>query len=129
MHHWHGFTHTGQARPPDSAARDVSQAVPPNEIAMFFRKPVSMRAGTFDTPVTAWEWLSAELAENPPPQTALPVKTFLEQARDCLDRKTDAYVGTTPPRGHGSSSEPCSPAPATVSTVRSHLGSRRSGTI
>jgi hypothetical protein len=91
--HWHAFVYTGNARPPDSAARDVSQAVPPNEISMFFRKPASMRAGTFQAPVPAWEWLSVELAENPPPQTALPVDTFLEQARECLDRKADAYVG------------------------------------
>lgn len=52
-----------------------------------------VRAETFATPVAAWEWLSAELAENPPPASALPVETLLAQDRDCLDREADAYVG------------------------------------
>lgn len=73
------------------ASEELAEAL--NRIGMFFRKPVSMRAGTFGTPVKAWEWLSAELAENPPPETALPVEKFLEQARDCLNRAADAYVG------------------------------------
>jgi hypothetical protein len=91
--HWHGFAYTGSTRPPDSAARDMNQAVAPNEIGMFFRKPQSMRAGAFTAPDPAWEWLRGELEEAPPLATALPVAALLEGARDSLARGADVYVG------------------------------------
>lgn len=91
--HWHAFRFTGNERPADRLARDPDSATPPNEIAMFFRKPASMRAGTFTDPDAAYGWLAEELAAVPPLPAAVPMGTHLDAAADCLRRGADAYVG------------------------------------
>jgi hypothetical protein len=99
MKHWHAFAYTGQQAPPDSAARDDNQAVPPREIAAFLRKPASMRQGVFKEAGPALAWLGSELQDNPPLPTDLPVETILKHEEDCLARKADSYVGYYTPGG------------------------------
>lgn len=91
--HWHAYAYTGPSRPGDQAARDLTQAVPPNEISHWFRKPQSLRAATFTDPDTAYDWLESELMAAAPSATALPAASHLVQAQDCLRRQADAYVG------------------------------------
>jgi hypothetical protein len=91
--HWHGFAYTGNTVPPDSAARDNNQAVPPREIVGFFSKPATMRRGVFSTADAALGWLEEELRGTPPIATGLPVESHLEGSGDCLSREADAYVG------------------------------------
>ena len=91
--HWHAFTYTGQERPKDSEARNPQSATPPNTISMWFRKPRTMMAATFTDAEAAHAWLGRELTGSPPPETAISVPVHLGKARECLERKDDAYVG------------------------------------
>lgn len=93
MTHWHAFAYNGHSVPPDSAARDLNQPVPPREIRRFFAKPASMCKAVFTEPDSALDWLKAELKATPPLPTDLPIEAQYEYSRDCLDRITDAYVG------------------------------------
>lgn len=79
--HWHAYTYTGHARPPDSEARNPLSATPPLVIAEWPAKPRQMLVGTFTHAESAADWLEQQLKETPPMSTALPASAVLEYAR------------------------------------------------
>ncbi|MBO8186625.1 hypothetical protein [Streptomyces spirodelae] len=87
--HWHAYTYTGPQWPRDGEARNLQAAVPPNTISHWFRKPQSMRAGTFSAPEEAIAWLDQELNAMPPSN----LEAKLAHLVACLDRGADAYAG------------------------------------
>ncbi|WP_329176743.1 hypothetical protein [Streptomyces sp. NBC_01477] len=90
--HWHAYSYTGHARPPDSEARDPHSAAPPLVVAEWLRKPRSMLVGTFADPDDAVAWLAHQLADTPPMATSLPVRAALAYARDRLTQKPGDQV-------------------------------------
>lgn len=86
--HWHAYTHTGQM-PKDNEARNPQAPVPPTVISHWFRKPQSMRAGTFTDPEQTFAWLEKEIRATPPRDP----DGLLEHLRDCVDRHAGAYAG------------------------------------
>lgn len=91
--HWHAFAYTGYERPSDGQARDPESATPPHEVRIWFRKPASMRAGTFTDPGAAYGWLERELSRTPPMPASLPAAVHLTAADESLRRGADVYVG------------------------------------
>ncbi|WP_432107182.1 hypothetical protein [Streptomyces sp. AA1529] len=87
--HWHAYTYTGGQLPKDSEARNPQAAVPPNTISHWFRKPQSMRDGTFTDPDETYAWLDKEVRDTPPEDT----EGKLAYLRDCINRGADAYAG------------------------------------
>ncbi|MGP3987943.1 hypothetical protein [Streptomyces sp. 3N207] len=87
--HWHAYRYTGAQWPKDSEARNLQAAVPPNTISQWFRKPQSMRAGTFTDPAQTYAWLEKEVRGMPPTD----VEGKLAYLRGCIDRDADAYAG------------------------------------
>lgn len=53
-------------------------------MADWLRKPLSMLAGTFTGVDDAMEWLTKQLAETPPIETAIPPALVLDYARERL---------------------------------------------
>lgn len=99
MTHWHAYTYTGPARPPDRDARDPHSATPPLVIGEWLAKPRSMLAGTFAAADDAIGWLTTELTRTPPLPTAVTPELVLAYARDRLaahpyDQVTRYYTAT-----------------------------------
>ncbi|GAA2603596.1 hypothetical protein [Streptomyces axinellae] len=87
--HWHAYAYTGGQWPLDREARNLQSPVPPNTIGQWFRKPQSMRVGTFTDPEQVFAWLKKEVHANPPRDP----DGKLAYLRDCVERRADAYAG------------------------------------
>ncbi|HEY5834139.1 hypothetical protein [Streptomyces sp.] len=86
MDHWHAYAYTGPTKPEDRDARDPLSATPPLVVREWLRKPRGMLVGTFTEPEAALTWLAAQLAESPPPPSAVPADTVIGYARERIAR-------------------------------------------